>query len=175
MTTSAFLGEISSKAFFTADHADAVNGKVYVNGGFWNRWRSASYPQVFPPLAVVAVLDVPFAQYHRDHKIIISLVDADEKEQPLRAEGIIRVGADPSMDYGESSLVPFAANFANVLIPSAGTYSFVLSVDGAELDRFQVKAMQLPEMIQFGAADDSDEDDGLRGSESMGLRGDRLG
>jgi hypothetical protein len=156
MTTRTPLGEIGSRAFFTADHAEAVNGKLYVNGGFWSRWRSTSYPQVFPALAVVAVLDVPFAQYHRNHQIVIRLVDADEKEQSLRAEGIIRVGADPSMDYGESSLVPFAANFTNVLIPSSGTYSFVLSVDGAELDRFQVKALQLPEMIQFGASDDSD-------------------
>jgi hypothetical protein len=160
MTTKPLHGEIGSRAFFSADHAEAVNGKVYVNGGFWNRWRGTSYPQVFPSLALVAVLDVPFAQYHRNHKVVISLVDADEKEQPLRAEGIIRVGADASMDYGESSLVPFAATFTNVLIPSAGTYSFVLSVDGAELDRFQVKALQLPEMIQFGAPDDSEGDTG---------------
>jgi hypothetical protein len=163
MTRTTLLREISSRAFFTADHAEAVNGKVYMNGGFWNRWRATSYPQVFPPLAVVAVLDVPFAQYHRNHKIVISLVDADEKELPLRAEGIIRVGADVSMDYGDSSLVPFAANFTNVLIPSAGTYSFVLSVNGAELDRFQVKALQLPETIQFGASNDSDEADGAQG------------
>jgi hypothetical protein len=159
MTTSALLGEIGSRAFFAADHAEAVNGKVYVNGGFWNRWRGTSYPQVFPPLALVAVLDVPFAQYNRNHTVAISMVDADEKEQPLRAEGIIRVGADVSMDYGESSLVPFAATFTNVLIPSAGTYSFVLSVDGVELDRFQVKALQLPKMILFG----SDEDAGAEG------------
>lgn len=163
MTTKVLPGEIGARAFFTADHAEAVNGKVYVNGGFWNRWRGTSYPRVFPPLAVVAVLDVPFAQYHRNHKIVINLVDADEKEQPLRAEGIIRVGADVSMDYGESSLVPFAANFTNVLIPSAGTYSFVLTVNDAELDRFQVKAVQLPEMIQFGVPDDSADDDRAEG------------
>ena len=139
--TSPGLDKIRSRSFFTADHAESVNGKVYANGAFWNRWNSAIYPTVFPPLALVAVLEVPFSQYHQNHTISIGFVDADENALPLRIEGEVRVGADASMDFGESSLVLFTAMVANVPIPKPGSYSFTLAVAGQELDRYQVKAL----------------------------------
>ena len=40
------LQKPSVEAFFVADHADVVGGKVYVNGGFWSRLQFPSYPAV---------------------------------------------------------------------------------------------------------------------------------
>jgi len=45
-------------AFFTADHAEALNGKVYLNGGFWNRLNYPQHPAVIPTMALVAVVSV---------------------------------------------------------------------------------------------------------------------
>ncbi len=145
------LDAIEVVSFFVADHADAVGGKVYVNGGFWNLLQSPTYPNVFPSIAVVAVLEVPFAEHHRDHKIEIGLRDEDWKPLPLKIEAGIRVGADASKEHGEPSIVPFAANIVNVLIDFPGRYSFYLKVDGEEKASYVVKAIQVPQVVQVGS------------------------
>jgi len=66
------------EAFFVADHADVVGGKVYVNGGFWSRLQFPSYPRC-TSYAIVAALhvrpDVP-----GEHVFTVSLEDPDGHE-----------------------------------------------------------------------------------------------
>jgi hypothetical protein len=130
-------------AFFAADHAEAIGGKVYVNGGFWNRLRFPTYPSIVPSLALVAVLEVPYRAYHQDHAFRLGMEDADGTVLPLEATGSFRVGAEPDLRVGDPTLMPIAIPITGLKIDRPGDYSFTLSIDGAELERYQVRAVQV--------------------------------
>ncbi len=50
--------DFEALALFTADHATVENGKVYVNGGFWDTIFQPSFPALVS-VALVAVIKVP--------------------------------------------------------------------------------------------------------------------
>src|SRR3712207_4964316 len=96
--------DFQALALFTADHAVVANGKVYVNGGFWDIVRQPSYPTDVA-ISLVAVIKVPSRAYLENHRFLIEMVDADEVRLPLRIEGDIRVGPAPHMNPGEPTIV----------------------------------------------------------------------
>ena len=136
-------------AFFAADHAEALNGKVYMNGGFWNRLNYPQYPAVVPTMALVAVVNVPFHQYQEDHSFSLGMVDADENPAPLRVEGKFRVGASPDLKRGDPTLMPIAIPVNGLRIERPGDYSFRLSLDGEEMSRYQFRAVHVTTPLRF--------------------------
>jgi hypothetical protein len=129
--------------FFAADHARAESGKVYVNGGFWNRLRFPTYPSVVPSLAVVAVVEVPYRAYHQDHTFRIGLEDADGNALPVEVTGEFRIGAEPDLRVGDPTLLPIAVPITGLKIDKPGDYSFTFGIDGTELGRYTVRAVQV--------------------------------
>jgi hypothetical protein len=142
-------------AFFAADHAQAVAGKVYVNGGYWNRLRFPTYPAIVPSLSLVAVLEVPYRAYHQDHNFRLGMEDADGNVLPLEATGSFRIGAEPDLRVGDPTLMPIAIPITGLKIDKPGDYAFTLSIDGAELERYQVRAVQtaVPMKLEFADPD----------------------
>lgn len=136
-------------AFFPADHAEAVNGKVHIVGGAWNRLFFPTFPQVLAHLALVAVVEVPFSEYLAEHTVTITMVDATEAPQKLKVEGKFRVGASADMNYGDSTVMPLAIPVNNLLVEHTGDFFFVLAIDGEEVTRFGFKAMQVPMTLPF--------------------------
>lgn len=153
--------EFQALALFTADHAAVENGKVYVNGGFWDTIQQASYPALVS-VSLVAVIKVPSSAFLEDHRVTVEMVDADEKRLPLRIEGNVRVGPTPYMNPGEPSTLPLAFPLNGVSLERAGDYWFVLSVDGKEIARYRIRAVQavavpqLPSDVPDG--DDAEEE-----------------
>lgn len=135
--------------FFPADHAAAVEGKLYVNGGCWNRLRFPTYPQVVPSMALVAVLEVPFGRYNAQHKFKFGMEDPDGTPTPFVGEGEFRVGAQPDMEYGDPTVLPVIMPVHNLVVMAPGDYSFTFCVNGEELSRFAVRAMQVAIPMQF--------------------------
>jgi hypothetical protein len=146
------MGDIRALAFFAADHAAMENGKLYVNGGFFNMLRHSTYPLVVPTLAVAASLHLPWHSYQKDHHFTVTLEDEDRKELPLRAEGAFRVGADLLLRHGDPSVFNIAGTVTNVVFERPGTYNLVLTVDGKELARWELQARQLPTGLPTGTA-----------------------
>jgi hypothetical protein len=142
--------DLHALAFFPADHAVVERGKVYVHGGFWDKLQFPNYPQVFS-ISLVAVLKVPFRAYHQDHRFEVGLEDADGNAQTLRIQGEFRVGTDPQMRTGDPTVMPVAVSVSNLSIERPGDYAFVLSVDGSELARFQVRAVQITPPVQYAS------------------------
>lgn len=140
-------------AFFAADHAQAEGGKVYVNGGFWDQLRFPTYPSIVPSLALVAVLEVPYRAYHQDHSFRLGMEDADGNVLPLEATGNFRIGAKPDLRVGDPTLMPIAIPIAGLKIDKPGDYAFTLSIDGAELERYQVRAIQVAATMKLELAD----------------------
>lgn len=130
-------------ALFTADHAAEENGKVYVNGGFWNSIVFPSYPARVA-FSLVAVIKVPARAFLADHRVTIEIVDADGGRLPFRIDGNIRVVASPNMNPGDPSLVPMAFPLHGLTLERAGDYWFVLSVGENELKRYHIRAVHSP-------------------------------
>jgi hypothetical protein len=128
--------------FFPADHAAAVEAKVYVNGGYWNMLRFPAFPHVMPSFSLVAVLKVPYRAYHQDHRIRILLEDADGKPLNLDIEGSFRVGTEPHMRMGDPTVLPVAINVNNLAFEQPGDFVFKLAVDGTDMARYEVRVVQ---------------------------------
>jgi hypothetical protein len=148
--------DFEALALFTADHAAAENGKVYVNGGFWDALRQPSYPTEVS-FSLVAVIKVPSRAYLENHRITVEMVDADEERLPLKIEGDVRVGPAPHMNPGEPSILPFAFQLNGVHLERTGDYFFVLSVDGDELARYRIRAIQFVPVPQPAEGADAEE------------------
>ena len=149
--------DFKALALFTADHAAVENGKVYVNGGFWDVLNQPSYPAQVS-MSLVAVISVPSRAYLEDHRVTVELVDADEERLPLKIEGNVRVGAAPHLNPGEPSTLPLAFPLNGVLLERAGDYWFVLSVDGDELARYHIRAIQMVSVPQSTDGNDAEEE-----------------
>ena len=133
--------EIQASAFFLADHAAAENGKLYVNGGFWNQVASVSYPAA-RSFGVAAVLLIPWRQHHVDHSFAVTFEDADGRELPARFEGQFRVGTAPDMRLGDFTVMPLAAFVTNFVLERPGDYSARLAVDGTDRARWRFRAVE---------------------------------
>lgn len=149
--------DFEALALFTADHAAVENGKVYVNGGFWDILSQPSFPAQVS-VSLVAVIKVPSRAFLEDHQVMVEMVDADERRLPLNIEGTIRVGAAPHMNPGEPSTVPLAFSLNGVYVERAGDYWFVLSVDGEEIARYRIRAVQSVPVPQPTDGNDAEEE-----------------
>jgi hypothetical protein len=145
--------DILAPAFFLADHAVVENGKLYVNGGFWNQIASSAYP-VTRAFTVAAVLHIPWHRHHEAHGFKITFEDADGQDLPARFEGQFRVGTAPNMRIGDFTIMPLAVLVTNFVLERPGDYVARLAVDERELARWRFRAVQAREPIpgtQVGA------------------------
>ena len=141
MTEHPMPEEIQACAFFLSDHAVVENGKLYVNGGFWNQVYSAAYP-VARAFGVAAVLLIPWRQHHQGHAFAVTFEDADGRPLSARFDGQFRVGTSPSMRVGDFTVMPLAAFVTNFVLDRPGDYSAVLTVDERELARWRFRAVE---------------------------------
>lgn len=151
-----WLVDFEALALFTADHAAVENNKLYVNGGFWNNLFFESFPaRVIGSL--VAVIKVPARAYLENHRITIELVDPEEESLPFRIDGDFRVGAMPHLNRGDPSVISMAFPLDGLILERAGDYCFTLSIDGNELQRYRIRAIQSPPVqLPFDASGGGD-------------------
>jgi hypothetical protein len=134
--------DLYAEAFFTADHAEAVGGKLYVNGGFWTRLNFPSFPTVLT-FSICAVLHIPWRAHHQKHTFAIFFEDADGQSAATRLEGDFQTAALPDMRAGDFSELPIAATVGNYVFQRPGDYAAVLHIDGTEIARWRVRAVQV--------------------------------
>lgn len=144
MTDQPMPAEIQACAFFLADHAVVENGKLYVNGGFWNQLYSAAYP-VVRTFGVAAVLHIPWREHHKGHEFAVTFEDADGRQLSARFDGQFNVGTAPNMRVGDFTIMPVAAYATNFVLERPGDYVALLEVDGAELSRWRFRAVETKE------------------------------
>jgi Family of unknown function (DUF6941) len=142
MTEEPMRTDLHAEALFTADHAVVENGKLYVNGGYWNRMNFPSYPAV-QTFAVVVVLHIPWRAHHQGHKFAISFEDADGQKTSVRLEGQFQAGTAPDMRTGDYSIVPLAVMVNNFVLQRPGDYAAVLEIDETEIRRWHFRAVQV--------------------------------
>jgi hypothetical protein len=117
-----------------ADHADAVGGKLYINGGGW----TITGPQPVP-FAIAMLIEVPWDQTNTKHTVLLELLDADgnavklgsgEEAEQVRVESHLEVGRPVGVKPGTPLAVPFAMNFAPIPLTPGNQFVWRLSIDG---------------------------------------------
>jgi hypothetical protein len=150
MTTGA-PAELFAPTLFLADHAAVENGKLYVNGGYWNRLNFASYPAAMT-FSVAAVLSVPWND-HAEHRFSITFETADGQRVGGEVSGTFSAGTAPDAKDGDDMLLPIAATIGNFSFDAPGDYTAVLQVDDIPINRWPFRAALVQPAAPAGSGD----------------------
>jgi hypothetical protein len=120
------------------DHAEAVNGKLYINGGGWNVLFAPNTPvSVF--LAILVTIE--WDETNIRHELVAELRTADgelvengDPPQDVRVNARMEVGRPPGIKPGTQLVGPVVMGFQNVVLPEGG-YVWHLNVGEQELKR----------------------------------------
>ncbi|MGH3672625.1 MAG: DUF6941 family protein [Pseudonocardiaceae bacterium] len=138
-----------------ADHASAVEGKLYISGGGWSLTGPGPTPG-----AIAMDVKVPWDERDHEHQLVLELLDADGQPvlvptplgvQPLRIEGTLHLEGpfDPNVKPGTPLDAPFAINYGAVPLAAGARYEWRLTVNGhADEDwtlPFTTRAVATPE------------------------------
>jgi hypothetical protein len=151
------VDEIQVDAFL-ADSVTTADGKLYVQGGGWNRLTASLFPAVHDRIAIGLLIRISDAAAG-NHRFELRMVGPEGNELKLgdSQEGpVSRIGGEIRTGSGEDQLVPVAINLNGLTLARPGDYRFVVSVDGAD-----VKA--LPFRVQSAAASQTSPTTGTAG------------
>jgi hypothetical protein len=115
-----------------ADWADALNGKLYIQGGGWSRTQLG--PDGTINFGIAVKLNIGWDQANRPHKMTLSIRTDDGKPyEPVPGDPFIistdvEVGRPPGLKVGIDLDVPFALN-VNAIPMVRGRYELRLEVD----------------------------------------------
>jgi len=120
-------------AMLLADHAQAVQGKLYIVGGGWTIIAPGT------PSAVAIYIRVPWTQTNTKHTWRLELIDSDGQpvvvpgpvgEQPIVIEGGFEVGRPAGSIPGTEQAVSLAVNYGPLPLAPGGRYEWRLAIDG---------------------------------------------
>lgn len=116
-----------------ANHAEAVNGLIYVSGGGWTEhWRQA--PPDGPPapsnFGIAVSILVPWTETNRPHHLVVKIESEDGGEPILRVDGDLETGRPPGVPRGSDQRSALALN-ANISFPRSGGYRLMAEVGGS--------------------------------------------
>lgn len=127
-----------------ADRAEAVNGKLYMVGGGWDRAGLTQIPGPANFDIAVGVL-VGYNETNMVHRIEIALEDEDNKavQPPIAAQ--FELGKPAGMKLGQPQRFQLVVR-GPFIIPKAGGYHWVVLLDGDRraTTRFWVDKVDLP-------------------------------
>lgn len=141
---------------FLCNHAEAVNGMLYVAGGGVNAcYFEPGAPAPYTVTVGIGMLvTVPWTATNHPHKMQITLLTEDGQEvqlatgpdvtEPLKLELSFNVGRPVHVQPGDDQLIALAANLVSLPMPAAGKYEFDLSVDGDPVRRLPVRVQPFP-------------------------------
>jgi hypothetical protein len=114
-----------------ADHAEALNGKLYINGGGWtDLQRPVILGQAPPPTAFSIALSVyiPWGETNRPIALKVTVEDEDGNKQFDISTPVV-AGRPPQMPVGQGQYFHSAVQMV-MPFPQAGGYRAVVTIDG---------------------------------------------
>jgi hypothetical protein len=118
------------------DHAEAINGKLYIMGGAWNVLQAPNQPI---DVALAIVVKVPWDQTVGPHELMAELVDSDGDRVTIGGEEVVprgqfELGRPPGLKPGSTLNMPLAFNMHGLVL-DIGQYEWRLSIDDQPLAR----------------------------------------
>ncbi len=119
-----------------ADRVEAINSKLYMMGGAWDRIFVADFAQPVEMSLAIGVL-IPWAETNEDHQLTITLEDADGNATNPPVQLNVNMGRPADAIRGQLFRAVAALN-GRFLLPGPGTHRFV-----ARLGNGQTKTVAL--------------------------------
>lgn len=123
-----------------ADYAEAVNGKLYLMGGAWDRIavQNANQPMRF---GVAIGILVPWTATNQNHTLRLTFEDTDGTALGVLIETTFVTGRAPELPPGSNQRLVLAVNTLTAP-PPAAEYSLVASINGEERRRVTFTVVQ---------------------------------
>ncbi len=115
-------------ALMLADWAETINGKLYVQGGGWDRWLLAPNRPV--EFAIAASILTPWSLANQEREFSIAIESEDGAAVAPLLTGSFTVGRPPDARPGQLFRSPLTARVAMPKV-AAGVYRVAMNVTGA--------------------------------------------
>lgn len=114
-----------------ANHAEALEGLLYVSGGGWtDHHRAASTDGGGPPVSHIGIalsVLVGWTETNRKYPLALRIESEDGDEEVLRVEGEMEAGRPPGVPEGQDLRSVLAVN-SEIVFPHPGGYRVVATV-----------------------------------------------
>ncbi|MDP2712236.1 MAG: hypothetical protein Q8O56_13550 [Solirubrobacteraceae bacterium] len=127
------------------DHADAANGKLFINGGGWNVLFAADSAVNF---SLAILIEVPWDRASVRHSLVAELLTADGDvvamgDEPVRLAASFELARSPGMKPGMNLNAPIAMHLQGLVL-AAGSYEWRLFVGTQQVARKPFQVMAAP-------------------------------
>lgn len=130
--------------FILADRAEAVNGKLYMMGGGWDRYFVQNFGQPIPVSFALGIL-VPWHATNKQYTVIITVEDVDRHPIPsFRFEGTFVTGRPPHIGVGETQRVILAIPTVLIKFENPGAYQAVAHLSSGAERRVPFRLVDTP-------------------------------
>jgi hypothetical protein len=119
-------------SFMAADHAEAVNGKLYVMGGGFDRLAPPTIPWDVR-FSLAAVLLVPWKDTNRRFPLEASVTSVDGEELGWQLAGELEAGRAPGTRGADATIVIAAPVAFHIEEPTDFVLNFRFANDSREL------------------------------------------
>ncbi len=123
------LNELTVDFLILADRVEALQGKLYMMGGAWDRQMVRDFTRPVPISFALSIL-VPWTRTNEEHQIVIELVDANSTPTGLTVEGAFTAGRPPTAIKGEAQRVTLAFPGIPHVFPGPGRYVLRVAING---------------------------------------------
>jgi len=113
-----------------ANHAEALNGLLYISGGGWTDAHRQLRDGIVPTnhFGIGVSVRVPWHETNVRHKFVLEVQNEDATASVMRAEGEINVGRPPQLTPGDVQHAVLAIN-VDTVFPAPGAYRVVATID----------------------------------------------
>ncbi|TKV61895.1 hypothetical protein FDO65_10245 [Nakamurella flava] len=135
------------------DTVSVADGKLYVHGGGWDQLAPPNgYPMVVGRIGLALLVEIPYGRTNSNHTLTVELRDEDGVAQPLHpgpgpddppvseVSAGFNIGRPPYLVPGATQAIPLALQFDGLTIQQPGSYYFLISIDGQEVERATFRA-----------------------------------
>ena len=135
-----------------ADYATIVNGKLYLQGGGWDKLTINSGFPVSHHMGLAASFVIPWNETNQVHELAIEILTEDG-HQLGKIEARIEVGRPPGIPQGQDQRAQIAGDMT-LKLDKPGTYPIVASVGDEVARRIHFNVVSGP-MLQMTQAKES--------------------
>jgi hypothetical protein len=133
------------ESLMLANHAEAINGLLYISGGGWSElWRGDLLPDKPPPnshFGIAMSVLVPWTETNRQHPFTIH-IEGEDGQELARVDGGVEMGRPPGMPPGTDQRGVLAVA-VDVQFPGPGGYQ-IRAVMGDEERRVSFRVHDAP-------------------------------
>lgn len=114
-----------------ANHAEAINGLLYLSGGGWTDTHRQIRGGIVPTnhFGIGISVRVPWHETNQPHKFVLEVQNEDATVTIMRADGDINIGRPSQLAPGDIQHAVLAIN-VDTVFPAPGGYRVIATING---------------------------------------------